>query len=503
MVGVAGKSKACHDCKRRRVKCDFERPACRRCAKAGIECSGYAQEVVFVNRSIDNPTVSAPSVLARSKIQSIQEELDELVSLSQTPESSVRFRAGVFKLLQKLYLPQPEVESDTSDHCAPFTWFRAVCELEKPCLTLNHALVSFCTVQVLVTNTGNVTREQAWERYHETLGYLSAALNDNDPSRYVHILASILVLSTNELFLCPTDDGMRVHVQGIADLLRLRKGCSHVSPEIRARLFSRLRIISVLQQLTCHQPGPVSPSRWASLMAGDTALDPLDTLFDIASRLPRTLASASHLFSQSKPLVPSQPPKEDIFAVTTSLWSTLRDIYTWQDTIRSSSPTPPYTAVPSRLTNPSDTRHGTPLFPFALEFRSIQIATLHVCSWGFQLHTLLIISRLSSSFHSSVPPAGPSGSTDPLSSPFLPLHSVCDEADKLARLLCQSIEYCHRVEMGTFGPQTMVYSQWVLRHYFGWRGAVREAEWCAEVERMRGEGTWCGIGLLRLTGELL
>ncbi|KAI5456629.1 hypothetical protein BGZ63DRAFT_417610 [Mariannaea sp. PMI_226] len=41
MVGVAGRSKGCNTCRKRRVKCDETKPVCTRCTKAGFECLGY------------------------------------------------------------------------------------------------------------------------------------------------------------------------------------------------------------------------------------------------------------------------------------------------------------------------------------------------------------------------------------------------------------------------------------------------------------------------------
>ncbi|OOO11831.1 Protein of unknown function DUF3468 [Aspergillus oryzae] len=41
MVSTGFPSKACHTCRRRRVKCDLGRPSCLRCKKLGHECPGY------------------------------------------------------------------------------------------------------------------------------------------------------------------------------------------------------------------------------------------------------------------------------------------------------------------------------------------------------------------------------------------------------------------------------------------------------------------------------
>ncbi|KAL6243690.1 hypothetical protein RBB50_009123 [Rhinocladiella similis] len=45
MVGVPGRSKGCHTCLKRRIKCDESRPTCKRCEKAGYTCAGYDRKL--------------------------------------------------------------------------------------------------------------------------------------------------------------------------------------------------------------------------------------------------------------------------------------------------------------------------------------------------------------------------------------------------------------------------------------------------------------------------
>ncbi|KAK1964507.1 hypothetical protein LY78DRAFT_582370 [Colletotrichum sublineola] len=54
MVGVRGKYKGCETCRARRVKCDNERPFCRKCVGSGRECAGYEREMVFITATIDD-----------------------------------------------------------------------------------------------------------------------------------------------------------------------------------------------------------------------------------------------------------------------------------------------------------------------------------------------------------------------------------------------------------------------------------------------------------------
>ncbi|KAI1410080.1 hypothetical protein F5Y13DRAFT_76739 [Hypoxylon sp. FL1857] len=52
MVGVAGRSKGCNTCRRRRVKCDEAKPQCYRCIKAGFECLGYERATQWRHTSV-------------------------------------------------------------------------------------------------------------------------------------------------------------------------------------------------------------------------------------------------------------------------------------------------------------------------------------------------------------------------------------------------------------------------------------------------------------------
>ncbi|ROV98923.1 hypothetical protein VSDG_03840 [Cytospora chrysosperma] len=54
MVGVPGKYKGCNTCRMRRVKCDNERPFCKKCVDSGRECLGYERETVFIVGTVED-----------------------------------------------------------------------------------------------------------------------------------------------------------------------------------------------------------------------------------------------------------------------------------------------------------------------------------------------------------------------------------------------------------------------------------------------------------------
>lgn len=217
-------------------------------------CSGYEQEVFFINRTFADPKVSAPTVLARCRakrprLNSIQEELDTLIRLSNSPvaltASPSTLRLGALDLLQRLYLPRPGLAVNELNSSNPFSWVRAVCELEDICPVLDHAIIAFCTAQVYVTETGHVSHDQSIEIYHSALQRLSSVLTLDCDDRLDFVLASIVVLSSCEMFICTTDHGWRVHINGVADLLRLRNDAPRMPYRTWISLCSRLRVICV------------------------------------------------------------------------------------------------------------------------------------------------------------------------------------------------------------------------------------------------------------------
>ncbi|KAL3443145.1 hypothetical protein BJX65DRAFT_312166 [Aspergillus insuetus] len=56
MVGVPGKSKGCNTCRRRKKRCDLQRPSCGQCRKSAIPCDGYTRATIWVNMNQETGT---------------------------------------------------------------------------------------------------------------------------------------------------------------------------------------------------------------------------------------------------------------------------------------------------------------------------------------------------------------------------------------------------------------------------------------------------------------
>lgn len=249
--------------------------------------------------------------------------------------------------------------------------------------------------------------------------------------------------------------------------------------------------LKTLSQLTRRERGPLSRAQWSKLMPGSSSTELFDQLMNIACELPGTLEEAAELFVVQE----TDSCEEDKSkTVIVELWNVLKEIYDSQARLHANSPEPLYTAVPSKFTNPADERYETKLFPFALTFRSLEILSYFVVSWAMQLQILATLLQLK---HEGV-------ILEAMPPDFHNLHDsfggIRGEAERLGRYLCQSVEYCHRTEMGTAGPQTMLYSKWVMRYFLTRFGTEREVEWCQRIGCMDGMDATCGIKMMAFQG---
>jgi hypothetical protein len=231
----------------------------------------------------------------------------------------------------------------------------------------------------------------------------------------------------------------------------------------------------------------------------------LESLMDIVSEVPL-------LLERSKGLISSGGLDDEHVR---SLLAVYKRMGAWKQPREPGSNNPHYWAVPSRLHNPSDDGYTNQLFPFALEYRCLNIAMLFMFGSAIMLQILssiLLLKRSDEATHEEIieQTETPSGDKDRFfdtdlesgdTNELWPTSRVRREADKLARFLCQSIEYCCRHEMGTVGAQASCHSQFALRNYFRQTRQRRELDWCRNIKNIDGPGVRRAIEMMLFGDE--
>jgi hypothetical protein len=205
-------------------------------------------------------------------------------------------------------------------------------------------------------------------------------------------------------------------------------------------------------------------------------------------------------------------------AVVQSMFTMLKSFQAWHDDFWKASPTPRAWPVPSRAVNPADVEPSNKIFPFCFEFESLNVSVVITMCWAItvtlhsniiqicelvqvklghpiELEDLLVetgITVVDEANQYSSQKSSPSSAHKGCL-----LYQIKGEGTKLARYLCQSMEYHHRVDMGTYGGHAVTYSSWSARQYFRLHpGHEREWSWLQNMHKMEGPGTRWGIAMM-------
>ncbi|KAH8697589.1 hypothetical protein BGW36DRAFT_295630 [Talaromyces proteolyticus] len=255
MVGVGGRSKACDNCRRRRVKCDERKPKCERCAKAKLECGGY-QEMTIIQfdgrqrRKLSPSLDSNISATTRSALLPIKEFVRSDWTLGAhlpicTDDIFVEYTRS--RLLQGQEVDDPVVLPSTVD---------------RP--LVQKSFLALSTTFFGLEHKEKELVSQGFRRYGVALEYLRQAVGD--PSRYTSfdLIESIMVMSLFEFLISENENGWISHALGLEKIMALRGPESFKKyPEIIMLQNSRMCII--LASILLRRRTILSQPEWKSI----------------------------------------------------------------------------------------------------------------------------------------------------------------------------------------------------------------------------------------------
>ena len=227
-------------------------------------------------------------------------------------------------------------------------------------------------------------------------------------------------------------------------------------------------------------------------------MDPLSDLLVVAWQVPAVLEEADRFMASA-----NTTPEHLTSHIFKPSLDMIEELQASQQNHKDMLQSPVFWAMPSTADNPADEFYDTKLFPFALHFQSMESALNMVLYWAMLLQVHYNVICLGLHFP---PPVNSSEEMNPFNiesptesprnSGYGSMTSVMEEANKLARYICMSIEYCYRIEHGTLGPQLTCYAQWILKLYFRKIDCVRGLAWCLNIKGMKGPGFYSGIELM-------
>ncbi|OGM48028.1 hypothetical protein ABOM_002741 [Aspergillus bombycis] len=511
MVGVAGKSKGCNTCRKRKVACDQERPACARCTRSNRVCGGYERERVFV---LVQPAAEKKHIFLKphslevsshSKVLQNGSEALELLPASTRVRSHEAFysfaeRGMAYVAMQNRNERHSLIQAFLST-CFPAqhppstsrSWISLLGELPTGgnALDLSSAAIAASVIGRSFQN--NTLIRESLKLYTQGLQQLQRALWDPNLMREDGTLAACMALSLYEALECPSagSDGYFSHCKGILALVQARGVYAH-SSGAGHQLFLGVRIPGILYGLECQTPNFLFDSIWIEQPWRGTQKPFFHQVADCLSQAPSILQRV-----QTLPHLSPDQQAQLIHDLVRECWQIDGSLDRIYDEMHFATSEPLYWLVPSQSNLCAVTGPCRNLFPVSFCFTDPESATTLILLWAVRV---MLWSGLCNLYRIPIPEISVdrvvhtspvNTSTGEIFEPLPPLGHRLDYP-AMVHHVCQSVEYLLQDELLLAGPLSVSLALGIVIDTIREEPrCVQEATWlqtALEVVQRRGLG---------------
>ncbi|KAH8897891.1 hypothetical protein GQ53DRAFT_837646 [Thozetella sp. PMI_491] len=476
MVGVPGRSKGCHTCIQRRVKCDLGKPSCNNCQRTNRLCTGYKRKLGYVFSSdmafpdaggrlqSDETTVVHQGRWRKTSTRepgqpkfpaTMPLSLDKRLApyLQATPcqvrvSSSDAVRQQFHYLFMTEHLPEEMRSSTHSAGALKPDLLLQLQEMDIRSPVLETALSAFFAARVARKHQdiGLVARSR--DLYLGAIGQLQQVLRSPQGRLSEETLAACVMLALFELSESHPESArgaFQTHQQGALSLLELRGPEACTSP-LGLNILLAARNIMVGTSLWYRFESFLSRREWIETPWSQFRKTIVDEVMDQLLLLPA-------VFCQYDQLMASKPGKKalesglrDVISKCLTIDFSLRQLY---DGLQRSIASPLYRAELSTLSSRADDEKLGKVFPVSFHFTGFHVAQAVTTYWSSLIsvhYQLMSTYRRAATLETSLSPAYCEERTR--------FHA--DEWRRAARNTCQAAEYMSQKSMGELGSISIV-----------------------------------------------
>lgn len=347
MVYGGKPSRGCRTCRQRRIKCDEEKPTCKRCEKSRRDCGGYRPEFEIVHRDQTKSTVhrlrnaqstSPPPPLADAAEYSsralvfVQEEPQSWGSDSASPSPVLTVplaqRASCYFASNFILVPLTE----STPH-GFMEYLIPLIESEPAESSLRYAF-NACAFALLShhNRSDSIDLAQLSLKDHTlALGGTYKALGHPTKATAHATLATVLLLSLYESITANRESRMlawRSHIDGAVNIIKSRGRDDICRTKTGALLFSAVRHQLVSRTLSSGMPIPFGTNWWMSSGVENNTL--LATSQHLALKYTDLRTESNHLLvGQAR----SPQSLEQIYRLIQKVEALDREIISWQASV--------------------------------------------------------------------------------------------------------------------------------------------------------------------------
>ncbi|KOS40701.1 hypothetical protein ACN38_g8430 [Penicillium nordicum] len=459
-------------------RCDGKRPACSQCVLTGRTCDGYQsdwtfvpqgtsgkqstarpcqQKVANIKRTVDANSRSSTRRRPKSRQQVEPELLIREESLSLIRPHGRPCMTDVAEFVRNGYLP--EILNTLSDSAHKESricgaWVDVLPQL--PCLASDASVLSKATL-ALATLINSQRRSlsrtcdvESPQSYYDAIHKMRGHIATNGLS--LELLPAIMCLTLVELMLPDSASALNMHIHAIRILFQ-NYGPGTFSSGLLHQLFLGFRPFIIAEALRDRQPTFLATSIWINIPFSINAVTPTQELYSEIAAIPSILQEIDMLGCVSS--TENIPASRVLIG---SLFEASKRLCAWENALG-------LNIIPS-VTSFSDLQPISikipQTSPTPIWFPNIPIANGMTHCWSVRVICLLEIDKILSRLpNCTVILEGLSEEINPI--------SIRAEGDRLAFLICSSMNYLFQNEMKLFGPAlalfpTQIAYAWFERH---------------------------------------
>ncbi|KAH7391597.1 hypothetical protein BKA64DRAFT_678013 [Cadophora sp. MPI-SDFR-AT-0126] len=481
MVGVTGRSKTCKTCKKRRIACSLERPACNTCIKSSRACEGYQDAPIFIIDKRSKPSVPKEQTQSpKSTTLSPKSDIPITAKPFSTDSEVTRLERTIctkeaYKSLwhissphtRSVYREQILSEFLTNYPQSPSepragSWLALLPSHPTYTTALEASILAVCTAKLGRTNNDQALVKESLKFYVQGLWELQRALWDEKLMYRDETVAACMCLIIYEVAECPDQSikGWVGHLKGCARLFQLR-GPKMYRSEMAHRLFLTFRQIEIQQAIAERRSTFLAQPEWQTHPWKGHQKHISQQLLDLMAQAAGLIETAYQTIGN--PELQSRP---DILLVTIlgivnqgwKLDIMLRAFYR-----RFERTTAGPLFWPRLSSEPFDVEQeyeSESIFPVAFQFPSMTVAHTCMVYWAtccILWSGLKVLYSLLAVFKAQMEAYSCPGETPPASLDLNDLPPLEHGVDPtvLAKNICQSVEYC--MQAGPMTPASAVF----------------------------------------------
>ncbi|KAH3965383.1 hypothetical protein HBI56_045430 [Parastagonospora nodorum] len=445
MVGVAGRSKGCITCRKRKKGCDLKQPECGQCIERGLPCGGYDKDRVFIyhDAGVKRTTLAsqyAQSPRGASSGMLSPPETPPTTSLISTTPAQAYSGSDVFSMFPRVlsasfaqsaykeksleafistYVPRGDLSS-TNEEGKQLVGMMPRLNSQDEALRL--AILAMGTLALSKQTNDSYLGQQGRNIYGKALAETRRALQDPSRARSTAMLAIPYVMALFEILFGAEEASSKQaqnwlsHAQGEIALI-VARGPEAFTEDAAHAIFVNARWRPLIASCRTRTKSILNEKRWKTIPWRGRTKTPQDSLLDIMAGVPEILANIDRWGALS-----AGTPQDEAtdLATCAKCWTLHIELQTWL------------------VANEHEIHTPVTTTPTPITFPNFDVACLTIRYWVI---ALMLYSSLDTA--SRIP------TTD-----ISTMHPDRPHPRQFARLIARSANYFFQERYGIVGPTT-------------------------------------------------